>query len=554
MPFILNSAPMSARSVSAAILLFVAVALSLSATLLQVRTPEHGDQDAYLSLASNLHKGRGFVSLSLSPFSPSVEIVHPEGVRAPLYPIILSPLAGDDPGFFLRAKFATLGVSVFVLVVTGLLLARRWGTWTALIAVLLLAHNAPFRTYATELWCENLLLLFVIPAFIFLRDLLGTEEKNLPLRRWVLVGSLLGLGYLTKTSVQLIFAALLVPLLPYVFRRRSSGGTWKGVTLCLLVFLLVVAPYLIVNKVHIGTWTRDTDLKGAFWLDSGRDYWLPHETGYGAVVYLRTHSIGQIVGRLCRGMVPQPWNLVQASALGIPGGDAWGVLILFLASVGLAETRQPRWRRFQIALLVMNLLFAAWYATIDTTPRFVYLLVPLILFNAASGWIYIVRRFWNGTDGSLAQGLLVERGRRAACLVLPLLLFDLYGISTLKPPPPVLTPLEEKLIEEIHSRVPPNGVLCSGPTHAVPFSWLIDRKTVFLPDYESWENVRTYFTKYHVNLFLLDEQLLFRRPFLFKDYVQYSTQTGMLMTRPIPDIRTVWVSPARAAFILFAPE
>jgi hypothetical protein len=316
------------------------------------------------------------------------------------------------------------------------------------------------------------------------------------------------------------------------------------------VFLLVVAPYLITNKVHIGTWTRDTDLKGAFWLDSGRDYWLPHETGYGAVVYLKTHTVGQIVERLYRGMVPQPWNLVQASALGIPGGDAFGVLILFLASVGFAETPCPRWRRFQITLLVMNLVFASWYATIDTTPRFVYLLVPLILFNAATGWIYVVRRFRNGTDGE--KTFRCDYGRRAACLLLPLLLFDLYGISTLKPPPPTLTPVEAELVKKIRSLLPADGVLCSGPTHAVPYSWLIDRKTVFLPDYQSWEDVQAYLAKYRVDLFLLDEQLLFRRPVLFKDYIRWSEQTGMQIAKPLPGLRPVYLSPLRTDFILFA--
>jgi hypothetical protein len=112
--------------------------------------------------------------------------------------------------------------------------------------------------------------------------------------------------------------------------------------------------------------------------------------------------------------------------------------------------------------------------------------------------------------------------------------------------------VEEELVKEIRSRVPTDGVLCSGPTHAVPFSWLIDRKTVFLPDYQSWGDVQAYLAKYRADLFLLDEQLLFRRPVLFKDSIRWSEQTGMQIAKPLPGLRPVYLSRLRTGFILFA--
>lgn len=533
------------------IFVFVLIGLSLFAGLLQVRTPEHGDQDAYLALASNLDKGRGFVGMRLSPFSPTTEIIHPEATRAPFYPLTLAMVAGDDTGFFLRAKVLTFAITMVLLAVVGYMVNLRQGVWASLIVVLLSAHNGPFAVHATELWCENLLLLFAFPGLILIQDqLCGNGEQHV-LRNWAVIGFLLGLGYLTKVSVQIILISLVLTM-ALDARRKNAHGSWKGFILCCIVFVCVISPYLILNKINLGTWTRDVDLKGAFWLDSGRDFWRPYETQPGAISYFRTHTVAQVGKRFLSGLVPQAWNLVETSGFSFRGGGLFGVLVLFAASVGIARTPGRRWRDFQIIMVVLNLVLAAWYATIDVTPRFIYLLVPIIVVNACCGWVYVVGRLRNrGTDDGDTHP---DAGRWAFVFLLPLLIADFGAVAQVKPPQPVLTPFEQLVVDEIRTRVSEDGVLCLGPTHGLPYSWLIDRKTVFLPDYASWDEVTKYMQDYKVDLFVLDEQLLFRRPSLFKDYVVYSTKNGILIRRPLPHLKQVWVSPTRSSFIMFVLE
>ena len=87
---------------------------------------------------------------------------------------------------------------------------------------------------------------------------------------------------------------------------------------------------------------------------------------------------------------------------------------------------------------------------------------------------------------------------------------------------------------------------------------------MFLPDYSEWDDVTTYMKEYDVRLFLLDEQLLQRRPTLFREHVALETyvrgdyrEEGMVILEDLPGFKPVFFTPSPptpAEFILFERE
>jgi hypothetical protein len=525
--------------------------------LYQVRNPEHGDQAAYLELAHNIRMGRGFVSRTLSPFWPRPEIEHPESVRGPLYPLYLSIFADGTPRFFFHAKLATLAMSWLVLLVSFCVLPRTDGLFIPAIFLLLLSHNRPFQTYATELWCENLLLLFCIPALFLIRSSLG-ENCRKPVPRGLLIGFLLGLGYLTKVSAALILASWGILLVWSSLQRGSSlvSPAAKSGLAAAGTFAVAVFPYLAWNRISIGRFFRDVDLRAAFWLDHGREYWLPHDTVPNAALYLKTHTPAEILGRLGEGFWRQGWNLVEAAAAPFPSGEAVGLLILGCSLMGLAVERSRCWRRFQITLVALTLVLAGWYARIDVTPRFIYLLVPLVLYNAAQGLSFLaVRIIRERRTGSTPR----MKGLRWALGVSSLLFIVDFGRCSqpLQGKGYQIAPAENDALEAIHRFVDREEVLCMGPSHRLPYWWLIDRRTVFLPDFSEWDMMLGYFERFKVKALLIDQEIFLRRARMLGDYLVWTRAEGLQTRQKLPGMEAAFRSRGPVgAFFLFlrAPE
>jgi len=520
----------------AALALLAVVFLSYLHRLYGVRNPAHGDQAAYLELAYNIRAGRGFVTRGLSPFQPDPRIEHPESVRAPIYPLLLSLVADQTPAFFLRAKFLTLGVSVLVLLVSFLVLWRAAGTLPALVFLLLLAHIRPFETFATEVWCENLLLVFCIPALFVIPACLTGRVRD-PLRTGAAAGVLLGLGYLTKVSAAGILACWGLLVAGLLVGRRTTwiSAPVRSAAAALAGFALTIVPYLLWNRFTIGRFFRDIDLRGAFWLDDGRQYWLPHDRIPGLASYLESHTLADALARVAGGLWRQGSNLVESIAAPCPSGEILGLLLLPAALVGLAACASPRWRAFQILFLAVTLTLAAWYAPIDVTPRFIYLLVPLILANAVSGLVFLASRM------ATAPGHL--GGSRALAAIGLLLFLDLFRlVRPLEGGGYQLSPPERDTIAAIRRHVPPEAVLCIGPSHRLPYPWLIDRKTVFLPDFTAWDQVEAYFARFEVRAFLLDQEIYFRRPRLLADYAAFSPGRGLWIRQNLPGMAPVFAN------------
>ena len=241
----------------------------------------HNDGREYMEISRQLAGGNGF-SLSYyrwhEPVPPDHKegALHPDLARTPLFPLLgaglfLLPFPVFDSARAVSLLLSLLAVySVFLL--GSELAGRRCGLWSALLFAFY-----PYALYYTISWStENLFLICLALAFYFL---LKTLHRGFSCFPWC--GFWLGLATLTRPTAVLLPAIFLA----FVWIRFSCIGAlkwnlkkWKSFHLpssgdlrriwgFLLIFLLILLPWMWRNKQVAGTWNPATYYDGyIFWL------------------------------------------------------------------------------------------------------------------------------------------------------------------------------------------------------------------------------------------------------------------------------------------------
>lgn len=191
------------------------------------------DADQYVQLARNLADGSGFALQY-----PQLE-VHPTAFRPPLYPAILAPgawLFGAALWPY-RLFQATLGSAVVVLagMLTARIGGRRAGRWAAGIV----AVYPPLLANDTVTLTEPLALGLVLAAVLLAED-----------GRWVGAGVVGGLLLLTRPNGYLVILVLACFGVGQLGWRRSTG--------LVVISGLMLLPWLVRNRVQVGTWRTTT--------------------------------------------------------------------------------------------------------------------------------------------------------------------------------------------------------------------------------------------------------------------------------------------------------
>jgi 4-amino-4-deoxy-L-arabinose transferase-like glycosyltransferase len=185
-------------------------------------------RDELYYLASTDHLGWGYVD-------------HP-----PLSIWLLAPvrvLFGDSR---LAVRLLPALVGAAAVLVVGLIARRLGGGRLAEALAMLSAIAAPVylglsHTYSMNVWR---LLFWALAAYLVVRIL---ERDDPPLRLWVLLGVVLGLGLMNKISVLWLGAGLAVGLLLTPARRRlATPGPWIAGGLSALLF----SPYVLWQIAH----------------------------------------------------------------------------------------------------------------------------------------------------------------------------------------------------------------------------------------------------------------------------------------------------------------
>lgn len=351
------------------------------------------DQEAYLQFARAVHE-HGF------PYT---------GDRAfmPLYPYTLATFLDFRqalPPLYAQAKAINIFLSVGLLGTIFLVLRRYFKLYVssllaAIVAFTLFIYKAAYT--------QPELLFYTLFFFSFLA-LLSLLQRP----RWgmaVVAGVLLAAAHLTKASVLPLVGLFVVFAGIRVIRERMTGSAWNVVlqyiatfALTGLVFLGLLAPYLLESKERFGQYFYNVNSTFYIWYDSWGEV-LEGTRAHGDSVawpdvpadqipsmgsYLAKHSFTEILQRFGRGLAVQARNLTFTfAAASFP----------LLASFGLALTANDDKKRakalvqdyaipaaFTISLFAGYILLFAWYSPIAdyADQRFVYGLYVPILFVA----------------------------------------------------------------------------------------------------------------------------------------------------------------------------
>ena len=245
----------------------------------------HNDGEEYMEISRQLARGNGF-SLSfyrwheVKPADEPPGTLHPDLVRTPLFPLLGAALFLLPCPVMTSARAVSLILSLLALYCVFLLgrelAGRACGIWSALLFAFY-----PYALYYSASWStENLFLICLALSFLFLLKTMRGRWNALP---WC--GLFLGLTALTRPTAVLLPAAFAVLLW---FRFMSAGSLkwrmrdlkilrripsalmkWFGVFL--LVFALVLLPWMYRNRQVAGSWNPATYYDGyIFWLSFSR--------------------------------------------------------------------------------------------------------------------------------------------------------------------------------------------------------------------------------------------------------------------------------------------
>lgn len=337
--------------------------------------------------------------------------------RMPIYPLFMSLFHQDgmaEEQFFALAKQVNIGLTVLVLGATFYLFRRYASALDTLVAVLVAAFTM-FVYKAPFFQAETLFYGLSFGLFMLMLELIRRP-------RWpiaAVAGVVGGLAHLTKASVLpaigLCVACLCLRMLVLFFQRRANANQdksterklWRSVSeplvcavIFLVVFLIVLFPYIQTSKARFGHYFYNVNSTFYMWYDSwdevkagtrahgDRTGWpdMPAEQLPSMGKYLREHTARQIGERFWQGLV-----LIRDMTFASYGYAFFLLLYLFFVALVVWQNRVHFIRQFWHADRLILLFFVcayfggyllsyAWYIRIAYGNRFVLTLFLPALF------------------------------------------------------------------------------------------------------------------------------------------------------------------------------
>jgi hypothetical protein len=365
----------------AALAACVAVFVLLCAWRCGDHTHPYFDDVGFLDLGNGIRELGGLRALLHALFDGTWT----EDNRNPLYPALLSFVAGRDPGYHTRAQALNVVVGALALLSWWWVLRKRLGVLPALMTAAFLAMSETLVDYSSREASEPLLLVFW--AFAFDAILAGP--------RWYwLAGIFAGLAQLTKGSGIFLVACLAVTLLVHRGLRAAADlRAWAMPA----GFTLAAWPLLVRNLVVYGSPFHHWNNK-LLWNNRLPDYAEIYAPGglaqlsHGFGAWLRTTTLHDLLVRIGMGICEVALHTADAMTLVAPAPLGRfhipqlfvGFGLFVLALVFLWRSERSVLRTFLLVHTALFLVFFVNMAAIGGSSRYMIpMVIPLVAVLAA---------------------------------------------------------------------------------------------------------------------------------------------------------------------------
>ncbi|MCL5883462.1 MAG: glycosyltransferase family 39 protein [Actinobacteria bacterium] len=368
-----------------ALIFFAALAIRALAAL--KRPMIELDEAVYARMAENLAAGKG--PLDLMEFS--------RVFFSPLYPLFVAGVAVVFRSYVLSGYIVAVVFGSLMVIPTFLLGREFVNERAGLMAAALLAVFPIFVDYSSKLYNESVYIFFLLFGIYFGWHLL----KNRRMTCGIMAGVSIGFAYLTNpTSVYyvVIIAGLAVVI---TFFRGGWGTMLKSVSMLLVFFLIVAAPYLIFLHSEMGKWSfTGKDITPAI-----HYYSAVHGLRYNTVEWekdlysltndgqeVRILRLDELPGINDRSVIRHPLTYIKifANQTNIfytqELVQVFPLWLLPLLGLGLFARGWDRRRAVKVGFLLLMMVPALVIMAMYAHSRFFMPFVPLAIIWVAQGW------------------------------------------------------------------------------------------------------------------------------------------------------------------------
>lgn len=471
-----------------------------------------------------------------------------DGARSPLFPLLLAPFEGGDPGFPQRARWVALAVGGLAFGGVFLLLRTVLPGRVAVAATLL---AGPEWTFEVSRVRPEPIVAFLVVAVATALARATTSAR--PLRLVAVAGVAAGLAHLAKGSGPLTVAAVLLFL-----AVRWRGRAVVPAAVFVGAFLVTASPLLVATARAFGSPFHNANTAHVMWEAAGEDQQWRWSTATPAS-WWAAHGLGGTVARFADGLVrvthgPLLYALLAAAAAwwaslrrGTRGPSAAGPAPAVGAFVGVA-----------VALVLAWGPAFAWYVPIANGRRYLFPVAALALpaLVAALDALIVARSPALGARADRAAAALVRVAGGGAAVAVAALLVVAAETREAAHPPPVgpRVPFDRAALDTAaRLRARPEGTrVLAGPAATVPSPWLVSatRDYVHLPSGLAPAEAEA-FVRARADVVLLSDNLWTRRAGTFGPWARRRAD-GTLEVAEVPAwARLVPGTPSAGPHLLF---
>ena len=319
---------------------FLLVALAVSALVAQILQasaaklyPKY-DEVKYLAMARDFAREGGTIPV-IRCYAEGRCL---DAIRPPFYQLFLAPVGSDEPRAFADAKLVELAMALMFVAVVGLIAGRVFSRRVGVGSAIAVSLMSVMPEYGARLM-HDLLFLAITVAAVF--AFASWQDRGV--RHWLAAGALIGLAFITKGSGHLLWAGLVAVSF---YRHRWALARRPIIYAAACAFVLVASFYLMRNVKAYGS-PFYSFIAPQLWLEKWRDFWVlqltPAYKNATFFWYMETHSVGQLLFKIGRGIVLFIGLLVYTSGMFFQNQVARvfpGIGLLVLAGLGLRR----RWR------------------------------------------------------------------------------------------------------------------------------------------------------------------------------------------------------------------